>query len=705
MPTPGVPRSCFKNSAQAVFLEVGIRTPLIETALRHLEKKIRDLLKEYLDNQGSIKYALRAYLDFTKYEYAEGGQPSVDSDTHVVARLTPHVMTNIREFPAQFLETIDALHTACQLFTDEGSGFHIERIKGVDVNIWRARTTEMGDYIPTPLSLLNSSKRYHMINVKTSTNCLKYSILAATIGRNFKSTAAECTETYDMTGADKDFDFSRVSAKSTIVDVENFEADNPNVAINIYTLKVKGSETNFVDTEEVDEDNDNDSDQEEEILNKEFHRSVDVLRCSPKLIKREKGEDSSGDVNLTVLNLLLLYKSDEADNDQYHLTAITNFHQFFKRKNERNEVRVCFRCLQQFTGPKKDANWRTHQEACWRQNPDNLALKLPEPGSDAAILQFTKTHLQHFSPFVAYIDLEAAMVSEAFVREQKKRKEKEARAASKTVDREARLSGRLRTSDQASSDDDDDKALERQKLDKFLCLNNYDSPVTEKTDEKEEVQPSPNDLSDVSRFQNRKGRCRDYTDKTWWPGDDAKQHHLMAWSCHIKAPPEFQHKFKAKTFVGDDEGRGLMSYLKQAKRTIDYILEHQTHKRPPQLTASQEVIFADKTVPCHICQKPITCTLSVEEYKKNISNLEGYDQLGPVVRDHCHFSGAIRGKAHYKCNMAYRLPSVYRLPVFAHNLASYDVSHREMPSFFSFFLCILLSARASLCCKCWLPRK
>ena len=40
------------------------------------------------------------------------------------------------------------------------------------------------------------------------------------------------------------------------------------------------------------------------------------------------------------------------------------------------------------------------------------------------------------------------------------------------------------------------------------------------------------------------------------------------------------------------------------------------------------------------------------------------------VRDHCHYTGAYRGAAHFHCNLCYKIPNY--IPVVFHNLASYD---------------------------------
>lgn len=54
---------------------------------------------------------------------------------------------------------------------------------------------------------------------------------------------------------------------------------------------------------------------------------------------------------------------------------------------------------------------------------------------------------------------------------------------------------------------------------------------------------------------------------------------------------------------------------------------------------------------CHICGKEFT-------------------EEKPMVRDHDHLTGKLRGPAHNACNLNFRKP--HFLPIFIHNLSGYD---------------------------------
>jgi len=68
------------------------------------------------------------------------------------------------------------------------------------------------------------------------------------------------------------------------------------------------------------------------------------------------------------------------------------------------------------------------------------------------------------------------------------------------------------------------------------------------------------------------------------------------------------------------------------------------------LTEEEKTTF-EKAAECWICKNPF------EDGEKK-------------VRDHCHYSGKLRGAAHNQCNLLFRKPK--HVPVILHNLAGYD---------------------------------
>ena len=99
-----------------------------------------------------------------------------------------------------------------------------------------------------------------------------------------------------------------------------------------------------------------------------------------------------------------------------------------------------------------------------------------------------------------------------------------------------------------------------------------------------------------------------------------------------------------------------------AKKFIDSIESeikkiYQQFKFPKKMICSQKDLddFHAATT-CHICGEKGFVDENNHERSK--------------VRDHCHLSGKMRGTAHNKCNLEYRVPKFF--PVVMYKLSGYD---------------------------------
>ena len=68
----------------------------------------------------------------------------------------------------------------------------------------------------------------------------------------------------------------------------------------------------------------------------------------------------------------------------------------------------------------------------------------------------------------------------------------------------------------------------------------------------------------------------------------------------------------------------------------------------------EEIKFYNKQEICHICEKNF-CT---DEHDENYKNKK-------KVKDHCHYTGKVRGAAHSDCNLKYKVPN--NIPIVIHN--------------------------------------
>ena len=75
---------------------------------------------------------------------------------------------------------------------------------------------------------------------------------------------------------------------------------------------------------------------------------------------------------------------------------------------------------------------------------------------------------------------------------------------------------------------------------------------------------------------------------------------------------------------------------------------------------NKEIRSYEKQKVCHLCKKKFC----FDENEKNKFKL--YQK----VRDHCHYTGKVRGTAHNICNLRYNIPK--EIPVISHNCSTYD---------------------------------
>ena len=96
----------------------------------------------------------------------------------------------------------------------------------------------------------------------------------------------------------------------------------------------------------------------------------------------------------------------------------------------------------------------------------------------------------------------------------------------------------------------------------------------------------------------------------------------------------------------------MKKFCKDLREHATKIINYEKKNMIP-LTAEGKIHYNEQEI-CYICKK---------EFDK--SNKKHYK-----VRDHCHYTGKYRGKAHNICNLRYKIPK--EIPVVFHNGFTYD---------------------------------
>ena len=69
-------------------------------------------------------------------------------------------------------------------------------------------------------------------------------------------------------------------------------------------------------------------------------------------------------------------------------------------------------------------------------------------------------------------------------------------------------------------------------------------------------------------------------------------------------------------------------------------------------------------------QNATHCFICGDKFKKSCRTAKEADKY-QKVRDHCHFTGKYRGRAHSICNLNF-CHKYFKIPVFFHNMKNYD---------------------------------
>ena len=388
---------------------------------------------------------------------------------------------------------------------------------------------------------------------------------------------------------------------------------------------------------------------------------VHVVRASPRIDRWKEG--------VVVVNLLLLYEGDH-----WHMCAIKDFDKFFRYNDSnqcRNMIKVCPTCLAYFRGTNRTQKRDSHMEQCRKMNPNHTTPKLPAQGTTLEY-DLRDTRLQCPEDFCIYLDTESAQVTQEFADSLKQP------AHAKMIDiiaeeeRNSDIARGLRNSDIA-------RGFTAQCLENSSTSHDVDL-VFENDPSNAGVRNFVDNIDpSVPRFIDSSGTMQDKRDDVM-TNESARKHVLIGYSIYVASPPIFQHHFPVVSYIGADAPERLPKSLEQINEKIKNVKRLYKNKKPPPLSAAQRDYFEQPSPTCHICEKPIKCQLTKEQWSEARQNpsqipdgISNEDMLlGPKVRDHNHLTQEYRGPAHSTCNINFMKKMQWQHPVFVHNLEGYD---------------------------------
>ena len=299
----------------------------------HMED-LKLFVRNKIAELGPLKIQLSVFVQMLK--------PTDDTKVGCHANTKSKVLTTELS-DDEIFEMVDQMNNSIQIFSTGGSGFVVQKIDHLDININKFKPIRGSSYIATPAALVGNN---FLLNIRNNDNkCFAYSVLAAM----FPEKEQKQQQNKYKPNLHK-LNLDNIEFPMPLTDVPKFEKQN-NIGINVFG----------------------------------FERNKILPLCLSK-IKTQKN-----------IPLLLL-----TDGLTSHYCLITNFHAFMARqfgKRNHNRYKYCERCLHGFWN---STALQKHLDLCG----EHKAVHITMPTEDSKI-EFTNWHKTFSVPLVIYADTEA----------------------------------------------------------------------------------------------------------------------------------------------------------------------------------------------------------------------------------------------------------------------------------------------------------
>ena len=319
----------------------GLFDPLI--MFKKVEDQIKEKLAEITISMRGIKVTL-AYKGRMMKQKPEGDE----FETVYFESIPPQIIMTVDEVDDAFDAMKERIMDKIDEFTSIGSGWLLDGIDGLFINIWYYDPISGGTYCELPKELQNSAKG--LINLKNEDNeCFRWCHIRhlnpqAKDGQRIKKSDRKMVDQLDYSG---------IQFPVQIKDIPKIEKQNQ-INVNVFGYENKKLFPIY-------------------LTKTSFEKEMDLLLIS--------GENS-------------------------HYVLITDLSKltFSLKKNKMKKI-PCKRCLQLFRTKEK---LEKHQETCIAVNGDQ-AIKMPEANGKDNIIEFTKWIRQVPVPFTIYLDTESVL--------------------------------------------------------------------------------------------------------------------------------------------------------------------------------------------------------------------------------------------------------------------------------------------------------
>lgn len=290
-----------------------------EQFLNRISKSVLELIKISLEKHTALKVNLELFVAYTQPKNNEKAMKSFNTQYFQIFQNT--------DILSLYSSYIDNLITKCSEFELSESGWTIDSISHLEININKYNPLRAGTYVSLPAKIRNSKSCLNIQN--KDDHCFLWSVMAhmypASKNPNRVSSYPHFKNILDIRG---------MSFPPALDDLKTFEKNNPNISINVYGLE----------------------------------KNDDVSGPLYKTLKHK----------LTHINLLLIEQ-----NGKSHFCLIKNIEKLVHRQltKHTSKIHLCEECFIYF-----DTEQKLYSHNCAR-----VKTILPEPNSTLAFSHFERT--------------------------------------------------------------------------------------------------------------------------------------------------------------------------------------------------------------------------------------------------------------------------------------------------------------------------
>ena len=321
------------------------------------QPQIEQDVQASLFEHGNLKVHLTSLVRFRR-DTPEGTQ---EIPFHTASR--SFIVQNMPVFRKFYQSEMQRMANVIQEFTENGSGWRLHRVVGVQYDIGRYAPIGGGNFIRTPRSIAAKGAILNLDNGNDQ-NCLRYALALALWARDNPVLVKKAIYPRSVNAIPQRY-IKQVTLEHLhpppyfVEDMDHIEKHDPRLALNVFSMHAE--------------------DDAKQII---------PIRISSYNYKPDR----------FMVNLLLLYDGE----GRYHYAWIKNINRLMAKTARTSSGKFCVNCQHQMCGKNRRRNFEEHIKTCQIQVIGRL--RFPR-----GPIRFQRVATQKRKGFVAYCDFESAL--------------------------------------------------------------------------------------------------------------------------------------------------------------------------------------------------------------------------------------------------------------------------------------------------------